>query len=183
MSVVVLKQLLTPLSYLRIKSDRNEKLWVDVVYPGVIAAAVTGVWVCWPSVMTFRGGEGLLSGIGSFMQVLVGFYVAGLAAVATFPRKTLDEDMVGIKFKSEALARRRFLSYMFGYLALLSLVMLIAHLLRSIPTAILTSIENPHVFFSVKAMFVFGYQFIFWQMILITLLGIHFLAYKIHVDP
>ena len=182
MSVAVLKQLVTPLSYLRITSKRNEKLWVDLVYPALIAGGVTAIWACWPGLMTFRGGEGLFTGVGSFMQVLVGFYVAGLAAVATFPRKSLDEPMVGIRFKGGDLPRRRFLSYMFGYLALVSLVMLVAHLLRSIPTAVLSSVPHPQAMIATKAVFVFAYQFLFWQMILITLLGIHFLAHKIHED-
>ncbi|WP_298580643.1 hypothetical protein [uncultured Luteimonas sp.] len=182
MSVAVLKQLVTPLSYLRITSARHEKLWVDLLYPAAAAAIVTLVWARWPEAMPFRGGDGLLSGVGSFMQVLVGFYVAGLAAVATFPRKSLDQDMVGIQFKGKPLPRRQFLSYMFGYLALVSLAMLVAHLLRAVPTAVLSNISDPVGFHLAKGAFVFVYQFMFWQMILITLLGIHFLAYRIHVD-
>lgn len=70
--------------------------------------------------------------ISSFLGVLTGFYIAALAAVATFGKAEMDDPMPGesgVRLEHrvnaetyfERLSRRRFLSFLFGYMALITL--------------------------------------------------------------
>ncbi|MEJ1644057.1 hypothetical protein SMA60_27945, partial [Escherichia coli] len=63
----------------------------------------------------------------------IGFYIAALAAVSTFSSPSIDEVMAGDpptlleKFRGQKikveLTRRRFVCYLFGYLALVSFML------------------------------------------------------------
>ncbi|MCK1670190.1 hypothetical protein [Bradyrhizobium sp. 153] len=68
------------------------------------------------------------------MGVLTGFFIAALAAVATFGKQEMDDPMPGeppVRLEHtintetyyENLSRRRFLSFLFGYMAFLTLVL------------------------------------------------------------
>ena len=70
------------------------------------------------------------------MGILIGFYIAALAAVSSFRNDTLDRELSGRpvklvnarqgKKKEEILTRRRFLAVLFGYCAVLSICLYIA---------------------------------------------------------
>jgi hypothetical protein len=74
----------------------------------------------------------IVNKISSFLGVLTGFYIAALAAVATFGKAEMDDPMPGepgVRLEHrvnaetyfERLSRRRFLSFLFGYMALITL--------------------------------------------------------------
>lgn len=176
----VINQLLTPARYLRIKSETHEKLVIDYVLPAFMALVTTAAWGWRPDLLSMGGPSGIVTGVSSLIQVLVGFYVATLAAVATFPTSSLDEDTNRITFEGRPLKRRRFLAYLFGYLALLSLCLFVALLFRPLIHGLLGQID--HVLFQkmLRLTFVFIYQFVFWQMVFITLLGLYYLTDRIH---
>ncbi|MGK9996690.1 hypothetical protein O6197_24780, partial [Salmonella enterica subsp. enterica] len=77
--------------------------------------------------------NGLLLQVNGLLQVLIGFYIAALAAVSTFSSSSIDEVMAGVpptlveKFRGQKLTveltRRRFVCYLFGYLALVSFML------------------------------------------------------------
>lgn len=74
------------------------------------------------------GDHGIVQGVNGLLQILTGFYIASLAAVATFNKQSMDEVMPGEPpivdvrgGKIEQLTRRRFVCSMFGYLAFISL--------------------------------------------------------------
>lgn len=176
----VINQLLTPARYLRIKSETHEKLVIDYGIPTCMALATTTVWGWRPDLLSMSGPSGIVTGVSSLIQVLVGFYVATLAAVATFPTSSLDEDTNRISLDGKALKRRRFLAYLFGYLALLSLFLFVALLFRPMIHGLLGQIDHFALQRVFRLAFVFVYQFVFWQMVFITLLGLYYLTDRIH---
>ncbi|HHA2365856.1 TPA: hypothetical protein ACOENC_000482 [Stenotrophomonas maltophilia] len=176
----VINQLLTPARYLRIKSETHEKLVIDYALPAFMALATTSAWGWRPDLLSMGGPSGIVTGVSSLIQVLVGFYVATLAAVATFPTSSLDEDTNRIKLMGKALKRRRFLAYLFGYLALLSLFLFVALLFRPMIHGLLAQVDFVGLQRGMRLAFVFIYQFVFWQMVFITLLGLYYLTDRIH---
>ena len=76
--------------------------------------------------------DGFVDKIGTFASVLTGFYVAGLVAVATFPRneagldKTIEFGKIILpsanRENDEYMTRREYVCAMFGYLAFASLI-------------------------------------------------------------
>src|SRR5690606_6977027 len=75
--------------------------------------------------------KGIITQSTELLKMLIGFYIAALAAVSTFPGQNLDQNFSGSKMiltvrrmgkkKTKNLTRREFLSYLFGYLAFLSI--------------------------------------------------------------
>ena len=174
-----LRQLITPLAYLRIRADGWGKIMIDWLLPGILAVGVTAIWWKWPTLVPLGGGSGLLVGVGAVMQILVGFYVAALAAIATFPTLSLESDVHRMLLDGEKIKRRKLLAYLFGYLAVLSMAMLVAMLFRNLPQEAV-KLASPEVARWLKALGYFVYQFVLWQMISITLFGIHYLSDRIH---
>jgi len=182
--VKILRQLITPTKYLQITAAGGDKLWVDFGFPGIATALVTGFWVWRPELIPMSGGVGLVSGVSGLIQILVGFYVATLAAIATFPASSLDQVANRITLKNQPLQRRRLLAYLFGHLAFLSILLVIAMLFRPLVEAMVNRISDADVIFWTKVAMVTAYQFVFWQMIFVTLLGLHYLTDRIHrSDP
>jgi hypothetical protein len=179
----VIAQLFTPTRYLYVQASTLDKVIVDFILPAICSALVVTLHTLSPDLLRLSGETGLIAGIGSFMQVLVGFYVAALAAVATFPGSSLDEDAKNLKLSGEAIKRRKFLALLFGYLSLVSLGLFLSMLFRGVPegaVSVLASWSSYRLDELAKAAFLFCFQFFFWQMILITLLGIHYLTDRIH---
>jgi hypothetical protein len=84
-------------------------------------------WVgAWDDYNLF-GSTGLMIGVNGLLQILSGFFITSLAAIATFNGSTykIDEVLEGEKalLDGEALTRRQFLCFLFSYLALTSLVL------------------------------------------------------------
>lgn len=175
----VLAQLITPARYLLIRAQSADKIVLDFVLPCALAAATTAIWVMEPRLLSLNGDRGLINSVSGLIQVLVGFYVATLAAVATFPASSLDELANRLKLDGKDLKRRRLLAYMFGYLALLALILFVGTLFRPLVEGLvaqLSQLVRPYV----KMFLVFAYQFVFWQMVSITLFGLHYLTDRIH---
>lgn len=118
-----------------------------------------------------------------------GFYLAALAAVATFDRNDLDrllpEPTPTIKaiIKGEhvkiKLTRRRMLCYLFGYLTFLSLMIYLF-----LYIGLVCSPSAPLLFknylLPVKVCFVLALNLFFYQMIAVTVFGLYQLCDRIH---
>lgn len=133
------------------------------------------------------------------MSALSGFFVAALAAIATFNKESLDNVMAGIpptlrhgiyKNEPEKLTRRRFMSLLFGYLAFCAFVYTI--LLISSPL-IGKVLEKFYYFMTDDLGFIyfcwvviiipaFIYCFIFFHIFTVTLLGLHYLSERMGRD-
>ena len=88
--------LLRPLLYLRVKHSSSTLPWINWWLPGIVASGlvVAAIWLV-PEVNAFHA-TGIFDRLLGFAQSLPGFYLAALAAVATFNRPNLDQLMPGV---------------------------------------------------------------------------------------
>lgn len=119
-----LRTLLSPLNYLKAKN--SHKFTWDWTIPGCVAVLGVMVMLILPRPVPILGGSGLVYWVNELLQVLIGFYIAALAAVASFDRASLDQKIEGEgvtlrvlrqgDLVDRSLTRRAFISLMFGYL-------------------------------------------------------------------
>ncbi|MGV3170508.1 hypothetical protein ACEE45_09280 [Proteus vulgaris] len=185
-------KLLQPLKYLTIKHE--EKRWYDIWYP--LAASLIVVLVYWfiDKPFSILGKNGLIPQINGLLQILIGFYIASLAAIATFSNKNIDSVMAGTpptvkekvngKYRAIPLIRRRFLCYLFGYLALAGFILFGVGLIMILFSPQLEhSVSMIHYDSALKifkTLFVWGYTFALANIVSTTLLGLYYLTVRIH---
>lgn len=176
------------LMYLRI---RHKAKWrYDFLYPVVISIlAGTALNVAAPSV-NLAGDRGLLDQANSLIGILVGFFIAALAAVATFDRPSMDEPMAGTPptlrvvekgiVYNVKLSRRVYLSQLFGYLTVCSIFAYVLGSLAQVSTFRSSDFGGNLVYNVVRWVFVYGYTFLVSNIFVNTLLGVFYLSYRIH---
>lgn len=182
-------ELWRPFGYLQI--EQSDKRSVDIYLPmvGCIVTLLL-IGVLRPQFNTWGEG-GLIAGLQGVVQGLPGFYIAALAAIATFGKQTtLDSVMpkptpviptrFGDGLVAIELTRRRFLCLLFSHLTGISIVLSLAGpLLRSSAPVLrlhLSEMMTRILFYVVGA----GYLFLLFQMFFVTLLGLYYLSDKIH---
>jgi hypothetical protein len=118
-------QLLTAFSFFRL---RGADLWFfQYVYPTVISAVIFVSYQMLEGEFFAVQLTSIVSSATTLMGVLVGFYIAALAAVTSFPNESLNSIMAGnapkILERSTGqrmpVTRRRFLAILLGYCAFL----------------------------------------------------------------
>jgi len=185
-------KLFSPLNYLRIKHE--EKRRYDFQLPLIVAAIVTLLYHYHSDQISLVSTNGLLLQVNGLLQVLIGFYIAALAAVSTFNSPSIDQVMAGDpptlveKFRGQklkvVLTRRRFVCYLFGYLALVSFMLfcigMISILIGKSFQIWVVSFVTSGVILWLKTIFVGVYSFILMNIIITTLLGLYFLAVRFH---
>jgi hypothetical protein len=186
-------RLLTALVYLKVRHP--VKRWYDAWYPLIAAIVVTVLYGATASrgiKVDIFGENGLVQSANGISGILVGFFIAALAAVSTFPGKDMDSVMPGnaptlndseiTGGKPLKLSRRAFLSFLFGYLTVAALVLFVV---GSVATALypLRSFDFPRASDVGNLTFVFVYVLLISNVAANSLLGIHYLAYRIHVKP
>jgi hypothetical protein len=186
----MLRHLFRPFSYLFI--EHRQKWIIDWIYP-LILAVISTVAVLfvqrYGSVSLYAEG-GLISKILGFVQNLPGFYIAALAAIATFNRVDIDRTMPapapridivvqGKKVPIE-LTRRRFLCSMFAFLTAENLVIVaMAIFAQALCGAVKAKVGGCyHLWLSGTFLFVF--LLLFWQMMITTFWGLFYLGDKLH---
>ncbi|MDE1489063.1 hypothetical protein KKI90_22850 [Xenorhabdus bovienii] len=119
----VLSKVFTPISYLRIKHP--EKRYFDFILPVITSLILISIIGLLPKTIAIIGKDSLISLVNGILQILSGFYIASMAAVSTFQKKGMDDVMRGSAptLRDEELTRRKFLAYLFGYLAFMSIAM------------------------------------------------------------
>lgn len=180
-------RLLRPLDYLRI--EHPEKRKYDFYIPLALSAIGTIALACLPFTPSIFGKDGVVDLFTGLLQILTGFYIASLAAVSTFSQKGMDEIMVGQpptlktfsngKIITIQLTRRRFLSLMFGYLALVSIFLYFlgggASLLEKN-----AKLLPPQSYWVAKWTFLFIYFTMAANLLTTTLLSLFYMADRIH---
>src|SRR5947209_7182579 len=131
---MIFYQLSRPVSYLAIHDASKWK--IDWMLPIFCAGITAVILLSIPVRPTIFGGSGILSQLSGLLQILPGFYIASLAAIATFNKENMDHYMpeptptvtvrVGAQSCPIRLTRRRMLSLLFGYLSFLSLLLFLA---------------------------------------------------------
>lgn len=182
-------KLLRPFDYLRIKHEIKDRY--DFLFPFIMSGAATTIFFVLPVAPQVFGQDGLVSNILSTIQILTGFYIASLAAIATFNKRGLDNLIEGkpatlksnIKGKilKESLTRRKFLCLLFGYLALLSIVVNLISVFAKLcyPSLVSFNIDQ-HYYFLIKFISLFIYFFIISNLFTTTLLGLYYMSDRIH---
>lgn len=182
---VVFYQITRPLSYLSIKHE--DKYLYDWVFPFFILSL--GVVLAYFFGLDFVGLIRFSTSLGSFVSNLPGFFIAALAAVATFNRKDIDKDMVGERPPtvetligdrkvSMVLTRRRFLCMLFSYLTALSILLSI---IGFIPSSF-SFVKNEELSASLITVLVYlmAFYMLFFQLIVSTLYGLYYLGDRVH---
>lgn len=181
--------LLRPFAYLKIVHP--VKHWFDWGIPLALTIATLAILLPWHTEIDFFGRAGVVAGVLTFVQILPGFYIAALAAIATFNKQDIDQLMPEPTPKVDlvqngnhltiSLTRRRFLSMLFAFLTAESLVIClgsililalhapIAHLIASAPLLLLAKAAALAIYFLVV-----------WQLLTATFLGLYYLGDKLH---
>lgn len=186
--VAAVRQQLTPARYLRIQHPGKRHF--DWVLPGVITVAAMLLFSWSPGPMQVLKEDGIIYVITDLIKMLVGFYIAALAAVATFQKADMDGlpagDPITLNVKRKGvpvvskLSRRQFLCYLFGYLSFLSIILYFVGACAPLVATLCREISPDWLFLTVRAIALFLYLMFTAQLVTTTLLGLHFLTDRIH---
>lgn len=200
------RQLLTPMKYLRIRNGAglfHSKFSYDFVIPALLTAFTCIIFGALDLRLEVYSHPKLTESFSNLLTLLIAFYMAALAAVSTFDRKGIDSrlkgdpailrvrDNDGGHLVEKSLTYRQFISYLFGYLSFVSLCLflLLLGLTHGWPKfenkmvhghaalLIFKLLLDPILFVAV--------MFLFWQMVITSLLGIYFLTERLQslTDP
>jgi hypothetical protein len=182
--------LFRPFAYLNIKHGSSRLPALNWGLPILASAAcvAAGAWVA-PSMNLFHTG-GLVDKLLGFIQTLPGFYIAALAAVATFGRESLDHMMPGtpprvhIVYNGQLveieLTRRRFLTMMFAYLTALSIGLTLAAIVGLMLVDPVASLLHPELVPAARVIALFSFLVFTAQMVIITMWGLYYLGERMH---
>lgn len=186
----MLNQMLQPLSYLAIRHPQKWK--VDWFFPVVIALVCTAFSIGSGWVADIYRPSGPVSMLLGFFSSLPGFYIAALAAIATFGRNDIDnvlpEPTPTVKLITRGenvlvkLTRRRFLAMLFAFLTCESIALVLYSVLFLSYGA---AIADLRIFDGVLSkVFILGMTFVYYtllmQMLAATFWGLYYLGFKLH---
>lgn len=186
----MIKILLSPLLYLKVK--HTQKKYYDLFCPLIISFLFTIIMI-WadPNLEKFTEPKGVINSIIGLLQMLAGFFIAALSVIATFTSPNMDKKMAGnaptldhsaYPGELKQLTRRRFLALMFGYLSfstvLLYLALITFDLWANIGNRIIQPGEAFATYSSWGLLFIFSFWFV--NILITTLLGLHYLSERIH---
>jgi hypothetical protein len=195
------RQLLVPLNYLRIKHGGglfHSKKTHDFVLPIIFAALTVAVFWLLDAPLKIFGNPDTTRRITDLLQLMMVFYLAALAAVATFERKGIDHPLKGGNATLltthqgvKILTHRQFISYLFGYLSFLSFILFMFMTVGDLAQDKIVELlkHNLAVYnFTIKwvsPVLFFSFLAVLWQLILTSLFGIYFLTDRLQVlsDP
>ncbi len=145
-----------------------------------------------PINLNIFGQNGIVSQTNGLLQILTGFFIASLAAVATFQRTELDDVMQGNPpklpinsgYQFEELTRRRFLCLLFGYLSGISIFLYIFGSLATILAPVFQFLVTGSYIYHIISRVLFStlYCSILGNLLVTTFLGLYFLVDRIHQD-
>ncbi|MEN9062825.1 hypothetical protein [Ponticoccus litoralis] len=178
------KKLLTAFSFFRLRSADLE--YFQYKYPSIFAVfLVVSYWVLSRTIFEIDL-DAAIANATTLMGVLIGFYIAALAAVTSFPNESLNSVMAGnaprIKERGGAefspITRRRFLSILLGYCAFLSIVV---YILGSASASVkFAARTNEFLEVILKAIWWSGYTWLLASLLTVTMLCLHYLIDRMH---
>jgi len=184
---MLISQLLRPFGYLAI---RHPYKWqVDWMYPGILAIATFSLITTFSDV---KQQAAMISLALSFIQSLPGFYIAALAAIATFGRSDIDTILpeptpkIKIRFRNTqnmvALTRRRFLAMLFAFLTAESIALILYSIFMISYAEPISLFKHQEILIGkwAASSFLFLYLLLTYQMIVATFWGLYYLGYKLH---
>lgn len=186
----MLLKLLVPFDYLRISHPDKRK--IDIYAPAVLSILTVGLGYFFVPDLRMSGPDGVYDRFLTFTPTLLGFYIAALAAVATFNKPDMDDPLPGspIFLSSigsseldgvEQLTRRRLLCLQFGYLCALSLVIVV---ISFVGMFVGEKIKNTTIISEIGIyLFVSVYSFIIYNLFTSTMFSIYYLVDRMHRRP
>jgi hypothetical protein len=156
--------------------------------PLLAAVVAVSIWLL-PISLNIFGEFGLFYHINGLVQILAGFFIASLAAVATFSRDGLDDIMGGdpptiprSSGRPEDLTRRRFLCLLFGFLAGGSIVLYLAGAIAMLAAPLVHDWGLAHATLhrALRSAIGFVYGMVLCNVLLTSFLGLYFLIDRIH---
>ncbi len=95
-----LKQLCSPLNYLRIrienpKNAKQGKFTYDYKLPGAFAVISVIIFLSFQDNISISGDVGILNDFKNLLQLLIPFFIAALAAVSTFQNPEMEKGLDG----------------------------------------------------------------------------------------
>lgn len=186
-------QLLRPFSYILIQHPVIKR--VNWSVPGILTIVALVLILPFRQFMNVWGADGIVASAQGFVQGLPGFYIAALAAIATFgqqttldsvipsPTPTLHTSYSGTWVEMK-LTRRRFLCLMFAYLTAVSIVLsLLAYYCRAVAVPA-RMLFVPLLVDSVSLLLLAAYLLFLFQLVIVTLWGLYYLGDRMHQpDP
>ncbi|AYM90052.1 hypothetical protein D9980_05350 [Serratia sp. 3ACOL1] len=188
----IFSHLLKPFSYLFIKGISGKQAY-DWYAPAFLTTLSILFFYTFsiPESELLKDG-GFVKAVSGFISNLPGFYIAALAAIATFNREQIDHPLIGlngtpfIKVKrtkengrtidvQEKLTRRLFLCMMFAFLTALSISIV---MLNAFAAPVINTIKNGIV----NWCYIVAFTFFSWQMLVTTFFGLYYLGDRIHVN-
>ncbi|AXP04303.1 hypothetical protein DZG01_15410 [Pseudomonas fluorescens] len=186
---MLIGQLLKPFGYLAIQHPY--KWVVDWLYPCFLASISIAMIVLLSNISKLVEPNGMVAMLLSFVQSLPGFYIAALAAIATFGRLDIDDVLpeptpkVIVKLRGREntvdLTRRRFLAMLFAFLTGESIAIVIFCIaVISFGSGLNSFIYDGHpVGHYLYSTLIFLLLLFTYQMILATFWGLYYLGYKL----
>lgn len=184
----MLVELTRPFSYLWIRHSSKRLTTINWVIPALSSVVAIALSSFLAATIDVFGPSGVLVKILGFVQSLPGFYIAALAAVATFNNPHMDKVMPGeaptlrILHNGEltanpiSLTRRRLLCVMFAFLTVAS-VMLTVIAIAAITFAPAFKALVPESSYGVaKTLFAAVYLLFFFQMLCVTMWGLFYIG-------
>lgn len=187
----IIHQLFRPFGYLSIKGV-NGKFIYDWIIPLILSllSMVYFYGLTTPSISLIN--DGFFKNTISFISILPGFYIAALAAIATFNRKQIDDPLIsdngtpyiyvkGVKENGkpyrtkEDMTRRLFLCMLFSFLTAESIVLIMLH---NFASPLLSTATNIYCL----GLYSFIFLLILWQLLVTTFFGLYYLGDRIHLN-
>lgn len=174
-----------PLKYLQI--SHPEKAKFNLVFPLIFAVLVALPLLSEKFRHDAVAGLDILGRSSDLLSILTGFFIAALAAVSTFGGQDMDLPMSGDDpvilrhpTHAETLTRRRFLSFLFGYLALVSLFIYLSGFAFYALQTYWIKPSFPDLAQLAFILFWICYGFLLGNLLSNTLLGLFYLTDRIH---
>jgi len=193
-----LNQLLSPLAYLRIRlgpgAIYRSKRFFDYLLPMVMGGLTTAGYFSLHNQPQLLGEHGLLNSVSGLLQLLVAFFIAALAAVATFPRDSMELPLRGSpallsRWSNErqayvdiSLTRRQFVCHLFGYLSFVSLFLFLGIIFAGAVWKDASAALSPATIYWTKIALSAIFWIALWNVIIQTILGLYFLGDRLQHD-
>jgi len=186
----ILYQLLRPFGYLTIKGVRGKPIY-DWLIPFVLSALSMGYFqILNVDIKSLFSDGNFIKNTVSFVSILPGFYIAALAAIATFNRKEIDFPLTsdngtpyvyvkgvkenGIPYTTrEKITRRIFLCMLFAFLTAESILLI---MLNNFSLPLIATIHST-LYLNI---YLFTFLIILWQLFVTTFFGLYYLGERIH---
>lgn len=176
-------------NYVRI--DHGYWAQFNIWTPSVLTVGFSGLLFFLNKDTNIFGPDGVLRQLAQLLAILSPFFIASLAAVATFPAgEKFDQnfkmvDPVRIDFLEEDVWRerhltvRQFLSMLFGYCSMVSLILFLISLLSPLIADGIASMIGGYSAMVSWLGFV-AFLFLFFHMITATVFALYYLSDKMH---